>query len=766
MRLIVVSNRLPITLTAEGVRPSSGGLVSALEGLPQGQYEHLWLGWPGKDVPQEAQAELAEKLEREHQCSPVFLPAALADAHYEGMSNSSIWPLLHYLPSMFRYETEWWAAYERTNRLFADRVLETAQDGDMVWVHDYHLMLLPAMLRQGNPSLRIGFFLHTPFPSYEVFRCHPDREELVQGLLGADLIGFHTFGYLRHFRSTVLRLLGIESEFMTIHHNGRRTELGVYPIGINARRFEQELESQPFVDKLRQFAREYAGKQVVLSVERLDYTKGILQRLDAIDIFLRDLPAERREKVKFIFVMVPSRENVEAYRKLKEQIELRVGRINGSYTTLHNAPVHFLHNAVDFTDLCALYALAQVALVTPLRDGMNLVAKEFVAAQRDPVSEPARAALEADALPVPEPGVLVLSEFAGAAEELTSALTVNPYDVPAMAQAIAQALEMPLRERRRRMRAMRHRVLAYDATAWAADILEDLAKVTPASPVAVNGNGHHGHNGNGVVHAAQERLSAALRERRPVAMFLDYDGTLREIVRDPAAAVPTPEVRALLDRLHRRASAGEVDVTIISGRTPDDLEAFLGTYAAFGMIAEHGATVRSPASPEWHNLDRDVSYNWKERVGRILRLYEQSTPGTHVEEKRTGLVWHYRRADPELGAWKARMLVEELSSVTANDPVQIRHGRKIVEISSALISKGAAVTSLLHARQHDLVLIAGDDTTDESMFRLELPAITIRVGEGQTHAQLRLADPASLRKFLNQALDGSILPAQLQPIGG
>lgn len=757
-RIIVVSNRLPVTLTADGIRPSSGGLVSALEGLPADRFEYVWLGWPGKEVPQEQQAQITEELERNHRCHPIFVPGALADQHYEGMSNASIWPLLHYLPSLFHYEASWWDAYEETNRRFAEEVFALARPGDLIWVHDYHLMLLPRMLKQLDSNLRVGFFLHTPFPSYEVFRCHPDREALVQGMLGADLIGFHTFGYLRHFRSSVLRLLGLESEFMTIHHHGLSTELGVFPIGINAPRFERELQSIEFARKLAGFAREYAQKRVVLSVERLDYTKGIPNRLDAIDLYLRDLPVEAREGVKFIFVVVPSRESVDEYRALLEKIERQVGRINGQYTTLHSAPIHFVHGAIPFTDLCALYARADVALVTPLRDGMNLVAKEFVACQSDDLAQPARAIFESEGLTPPGPGVLVLSEFAGAAEELISAISVNPYDVPEMARAIGQALDMPLRERRRRMHAMRHRVLDYDANAWAADMLEDLAR----SSMVVRDSA----NPPPTVSDAQDRLSAALRHQHPVALFLDYDGTLREIVPDPATATPTPELHRLLEHLNQLASAGDADVTIISGRTPDDLDTFLAGYASFGLVAEHGAAIRRPREAGWEQLDQNVSYDWKERLGRMLRFYEQSTPGSHVEEKRTGLVWHYRRADPELGAWKARMLVEELSSVAANDPVQIRHGRKIVEISSTLVSKGNAVSTLLRDRHFELVFIAGDDATDESMFRLELPAtqvVTARIGDGDTHAQIRLASSFQLRQFLSDAIACAGRRAQANP---
>jgi trehalose 6-phosphate synthase/phosphatase len=448
------------------------------------------------------------------------------------------------------------------------------------------------------------------------------------------------------------------------------------------------------------------------------------------------LGEEQRDRVKFVFISVPTRSGVDQYQELRQRVEHRVGRINGQYATLHNSPVHFMHRSVGFTELCALYSLADVALVTPLTDGMNLVAKEFVACQRG--VSPCAA--------VPDrsergPGVLILSEFAGAAQEFPNAVTVNPYDVPAIADAIAQALAMPAEERRRRIRPMRERVFTYDAAAWARDFIGDLAQRPPCRPCDSNG-----------VARARGELAAAVAAAKRVALFLDYDGTLREIVRDPAAATPTPELRRLLDRL---AALEALDVTIVSGRTARDLESFLGDYGAFGLVAEHGAEVRPPHSGAWQHLDHNLDFGWKEQVRHILALFQRSTPGTHIEHKRTGLVWHYRRADPEFGKWKANQLVDELSMIAANSPIEVRHGRKIVEATSAHISKGAAVTRLLAGGAYDLVLLAGDDVTDESMFQLaehDPRLITIRIGDGDTRAQHRLPSPAAFRQFLESAL--------------
>jgi trehalose 6-phosphate synthase/phosphatase len=660
--LINVSNRLPVTVEEDRIVKSSGGLVAALEGLPEGQYQTKWIGWPGAAFPEEdRRQEIEEKLREEYGCLPVFLSQEEATAFYEGFSNSSIWPLLHYLPNYLRYEPAWWEHYQNVNRSFAEKVLEIAQEGDLVWVHDYQLMLLPAMLRAVAPNLRIGFFLHTPFPAYEIFRCHPRRRELVAGMLGASRVGFHAFGYLRHFCSTVQRLLGIETELTHIPSEGHSTALGVYPIGINAPKFEQTLDSKEFLQRREEFQLAHEGKRLVVSVERMDYTKGILHRLEAIDNFLAG--SDKTDAIRFVFVSVPSREGIEEYQHLVEEVESRVGQLNGKYATLLNSPIHFVHGSIPFLDLCALYALADIALVTPLIDGMNLVAKEFIACQRE------------------NPGLLILSEFAGAAEELFNALLVNPYDSAAVAGTLTQALALSPEEKQDRMRPMRERVIRYDARHWARSFIDDLVSDPTSDKRAVETP----------IQEALEQLKKAFSTGERIALFLDYDGTLREIELDPRVATPNHGVGALLDHLAQKSN---LDVTVISGRSQEDLKAFLGHYP-FRLIAEHGASLREPGASEWHRLDRNINYAWKEELLAILRLYEQATPGSTVEEKHSSIVWHYRRADEEFGAWKANQLTEELSALTANYPVKVRHGRRMVEVTAPENNKGSAVGRLL-----------------------------------------------------------------------
>ena len=704
---------------------SSGGLVAALKGVRAPDLPVHWVGWPGAEIAEDQHQPVADRLAAKFAATPVFLGRDEATGFYEGFSNSSLWPLLHYMPSRFRYQSEWWEHYRAVNRRFAEKTLLVAEEGAVVWVHDYQLMLLPRMLSKARPSLKVGFFLHTPFPSYEVFRYHPRRVELLKGLLGADLIGFHTFGYMRHFRSSVLRLLGIESDITRLRCDEREVRLGVHPIGINAERFAEELASDRFAQQAASVREAYADKRVVLSVERLDYTKGILHRLDAIDLFLKDCP--ERDRMKFIFISVPSRENVDEYRELREEVEFRVGRLNGTYATLNNSPIKFIHGSINFTELCALYARAEACVVTPLIDGMNLVAKEFCAAQD--LGNPGHV-----------PGVLVLSEFAGAAEELFNALIVNPHDAQQVADALKQALAMPAEERRGRMKGMRERVFALDAGRWARSFIDDLLARRPGDASASESEAKD-------LERVRRRFADALRTGQRVAFFLDYDGTLREIQPTPDAAAPSAEVHALLRLL---AGHANIDTTLISGRTAENLEAWFGQYP-FGLVAEHGAYLRRPRGNDWEQLDRNISYAWKDELLKVLLVYEASTPGSFIENKRTGLVWHYRKADPEFGQWKAAALAAELSVLVANSPLEVRQGRKIVEITSSQVNKGSAVSRVLEEAglPYSAVLCAGDDQTDESMFRLHLSNLTaIKVGDGRTLAPHRLPHPAALRRFI------------------
>ena len=717
--LIIVSNRLPVTI-GKTIEKSSGGLVYAMEGLGD-SYDLKWVGWAGGVVNDAAQqAAIADELSERFNYFPIFLSRQDADDYYTGFSNSSLWPLLHYISPYARYEERWWQTYQRINQVFADTVLDLVKEGDTIWVHDYHLLLLPSYLRQRRPDLKIGFFLHTPFPSYELFRCHPNREELLEGVLGANLIGFQTFGFLRHFRSTILRLLGLESEIDHVLHERHKTAIGVYPIGINSTKFLRELQSDKYLERYNEYKENYEGKKIVLSVERLDYTKGIPRRLDAIERYLSE--TDDREEIVFIFINVPSRTSVPEYKKLLEELQGKVGYINGKYATISNVPVHFIHKSVDFSELCALYSLADVALVTPLIDGMNLVAKEYLVCQQQ------------------SDGALILSEFAGAAQELPNSFIVNPYNVHEVAQALKKALRLSPAEKQKMITPMKERVIKYDARYWADSFFQDLTAGADSGWLPTD-----------IREISIEAVDTLLRSKNR-AFFLDYDGTISEIKRRPEDAVPDYEIEELFRRLETKKN---LDVYLISGRKKEDMDQWFSRYR-FNLIAEHGYYYKHHNAAEWVIFDTQADLSWKNQIIDIFQLYTGMTPGSSIEEKTSSVVWHYRNSDPEFGNWKAHQLVAELYEMLSNLPVEIHHGLKIVEVGSMQLNKGIVLGHFAQLNKYDSILCAGDDETDESMFRYSDDAemFSLKIGDSaNTMAKFRAASPKAFRAFLSQVLD-------------
>ncbi len=722
-KLILVANRLPLRIDPDTGKPmrSPGGLASALSGAG---VEATWVGWPGLAAEDIEDAPALIKSLAEVDTVPVMLNREELEGFYDGYANGTLWPLIHSMSERVHFDEGWFDHYASANSNFARAVLDIAEDGDTVWIHDYQLFLLPQLLRNSGRDLQIGFFLHTPFPSSDIVRTLPDRKAVLQGVLGADLIGFHTYNYLRHFRSSVLRVMGIESEVDTIWVGSRGVKLGVFPIGHDHAGFSSAIHSDAFDEAYARHAEELGDNKLLLSVERLDYTKGVPQKLAAIRHFLERCP-ELRADVVFVIIAVPSRQGIEEYDQLTEEVQREVGAINGEFGTIGHAPVQFLHQSFPQPELAALYALAEVCLVTPLIDGMNLVAKEYIACKAEATQS--------------RPGVLILSEFAGAAQEMSQALQVNPHDVREVSDAINSALVMTEDERRDRACMMAKRLLRSDSAAWARGFLSALNRnQQEADP---------DENFATLLNVTTRIVGAAQTQAQTAALFLDYDGTLRDFVDVPDEAVPDSGLCPLLQRL---AAHPGIRLTIVSGRPSEFLEKH---FAGLGvtLVGEHGYRWLIEGQSEWELVNEHVDNDWKDVVLPHLEQAADQTPGANIEEKRSALVWHYRRADPEFGAWQARGLLEELTDVTASLPVSVHHGKKIVEVASQLVNKGQAVKSLVQRWEPTEVLVAGDDQTDETMFALEFDEDinfdTVKIGKGSTRATRR-TDIAGLRTFL------------------
>jgi trehalose 6-phosphate synthase/phosphatase len=719
-RLLIVANRLPVTVRAEeggglSLVDSAGGVATGLRAAYQAT-GGLWIGWPG-EIPRGSAAE-RQRLDRnlaERSIVPVHLTTHEVKQYYENFANGVIWPLCHYMLERIPLDAKGWDVYRQVNRKFADATVAVYRPGDLIWVHDYQLLLVPSMLREQLPEARIGFFLHIPFPSAEIFRTLPWRNTLLEGLLGADVVGFHTGSYARHFLTALRHLLAVPTEANRAHYEGREVRIEALPMGIDVSSFETLAGNAEVQEEAARVVAESGGHRILLGVDRLDYTKGIPRRMLAFERLLERRP-DLRERVRLIQVAVPTRSGVEHYQVFRRSLDEMIGRINAAYGTLTAMPVHYLCRLLSPEQLVALYRAADVMLVTPLRDGMNLVAKEFIASRTD------------------EGGVLVLSEFAGAASELGEAVIVNPYDIDGIASAMETALEMSDGERRTRMRALRGRVRQLDVQQWVEAFVRPLRE--PARPRQLTPGSE-----------LQQMVDRILASER-IALLLDYDGTLVPIVSGPSLATPDA---GLLAQLGELASSPHLDVHLVSGRARETLDAWFGPLGV-NLWAEHGLWRREAGSADWR-LALDVPREWMERVRPLVLEATRLTPGSLVEEKTASFAWHYRMADPEVGEQRGRQLLEAVRAAIGDTPIEILHGTRMIEFRPTGPSKGLAVAHLLAADPQPLIVAFGDDRTDEDMFAALADAgISVHVGPGASRARYRLRDWRAVRQLLRDLL--------------
>jgi trehalose 6-phosphate synthase/phosphatase len=730
-RVILVSNRLPLTVRVERgelFSPSTGGVATGLRGVHQ-RSGGTWIGWPG-DVSKltAPQRQAVDARLASEGFAPVHLSGREVSLYYDGFANGVLWPLFHYQLDRIPPTAHEWEVYRDVNRRFAEAAARAWRTpDDVVWVHDYQLLLVPRMLRSLVPSARIGFFLHIPFPAFEVLRTLPWRDEILAGMLGADLVGFHTSPYRSHFAASVLRILGLPVTASGVDVDGRPVRLGVYPMGVDVPALE-ELAHDPEIEREAARLRDDAhggggaGEKILLGIDRLDYTKGIPRRLLALERLLEREPRWRK-RTRLVQIAAVSRDRVPMYKAFRAEVDELVGRINGVFSTVDWVPIRYVHRSLGPRQVAALYRAADVMLVTPLRDGMNLVAKEFVASRTD------------------EDGVLVLSELAGAASEMAEALQVNPYDVDALARAYHDALTMGEDERRQRMRALRQRVAASDVHRWAARFVEDLASAPSydAPPVTFSPP------------EEVDALVARLRVADALLLLLDYDGTLVPLARTPELAAPDARLVELLASLAAKPGA---KVHIVSGRPRETLQRWLG-HLPVGLHAEHGYWSRGAPGDPW-TAPLEANLEWMPRVRRLFEETAAATPGAAVEGKTSSLAWHWRMVDPELGEARAMGLVERLRRITKDEAIEIVPGDKVVEVRTRGVDKGRVVERLLRAQPQPppLVLAMGDDVTDDDLFRAMPPeGIAIAVGLRPCAARYRVDRPWAARALLQRVID-------------
>jgi trehalose 6-phosphate synthase/phosphatase len=692
-------------------KESVGGLATGLSSYvnslmknPSEDVDYLWVGWPGINLPEERRQQMASLLENDFSCYPVFLSGQVIDKFYHGLCNKTIWPLFHYFPSLTSYDEELWSNYKQVNRIFCEVLSKILLPGDVLWIHDYHFMLLPGMIRQRFPDIPIGFFLHIPFPSFELFRILPSdwRKQILTGLLGANLIGFHTYDYTLHFLRCAQRILGLENNLGQMVFQGRMIKAETFPMGISFRKF-RDSSSKPEVRKeIESLKVSFHGMKTILSVDRLDYTKGIAKRLQGYEEFL-NRHHHWHGRVTLILAVVPSRIKVEHYQQMKRQIDEKVGEINGKFGNINWTPILYSYRYLPESQLLALYNICDVALITPLRDGMNLVAKEFVSCKSD------------------NKGVLILSEMAGASKETVEAIIINPNYVGEIASALAEALEMPEDEQIRRNQRMQTRLSRYDIDRWADDFIQSLRSVVEdqrSMEIKLLGK------------EQRKALIKSFKNASKRLIFSDYDGTLVPFAEHPHLAKPDKRLYGLLEKLTTDA---RTDFVLISGRSKDTLQEWFGKNK-IGLVAEHGVWIKRKDG-EWLN-PKNLKKSWMSKILPILEVYTDRMPGSFVETKEFSLVWHFRMADPEIASLKAKELVDDLVNFTANIDVQILPGNKIIEVRNAGINKGDASLHWINKGEYDFIMAIGDDLTDEDLFRaMPESAYSIKVGSDKSQAK-------------------------------
>jgi trehalose 6-phosphate synthase/phosphatase len=714
MHLIIVSNRLPVTINKDYELTSSiGGLAKGLDTFLK-QYmqnpanTYSWIGWAGREL-NNAPKQLTEELQQLN-CHALSIDKDLMENFYTGFCNNTIWPIFHNLTGFFSYHEDEWQVYKQVNRIFAEEILKVAKPGDIIWVHDYHLLLLPTFLKELNQDMPVGSFLHIPFPSFQTFKFLPRkcRTEILSGMLGANLVGFHTYEYLQNFTKSVTRMLGYEHSIEDIITNESLVKVRVYPMGIDYNMVQDIVNANDVSNHVLN-----SSLKVILSIDRLDYTKGISNRLLAYEEFLANNP-EWHNKVILNLIVAPSRENVPHYHDMKRRIDELVGNINGQFGNSQWIPIAYQYKAFSSHELILTYASSDVALITPLMDGMNLIAKEYVAAKTR------------------QSGVLILSEAAGASKELMDALLVNPNSTEEMAEAIKYALEMPEAEKINRLKAMQLRLRRYDVVRWGQDFISDLQDAYKKQQHFI---------AQFITNTELNKIKECYNKAAARAVIFDYDGTLVPLVKDRNQAVPGKELLTILERL---AADSRNKLIIVSGRDKETLEKWLG-HLNITLIAEHGAWVKQ--NDVWETLGTFDSQLKKPAIA-ILESFTDRLPGSFFEEKDFSLTWHYRNSNPENAAWLSKELFDTLVTLTATSELQVAPGNKVIEIKASGINKGV-VSKFIADKEYECIIALGDDVTDEDIFKV-LPetAFSIKIGTNASSARYNITSQSKAIEFI------------------
>jgi trehalose 6-phosphate synthase/phosphatase len=716
-RLFIITNRLPVHYTDSGKSiPSKVGFalsiqtyLDTLEQEEKCNYKEIyWVGIPGCSAESWTRSSYDMPFFK-YSFLPVFVNDKMYESYHYKFSNGVIWPLFHYLPSHVDYDNECYKLYLDVNRLFLETVMKYVRKQDVMWINDYHLLPLAGMLRKEFPEITIGLFMRTPFPSYEIIRLLPRKcqEELISGMLGADLIGFNTIDYATHFLQTIRTTHGLQESLNVVRYDNRLIKTDVFPISIPFDKFNNAYD-KPEVEEIKIILKEkFKNVKLILSIASLDITKGIYYSLKAYEHFLTRHP-EYHEKVVFVLIVPPASEQSQKFRDKKDKIDETISNINSRIGNINWQPVVHYYQSLSFNNALALYTCCDLALVTPLRDGMNLVAKEFVASRRD------------------KKGVLILSELAGAARELTGALITNPNDVEEVSERIKEGLEMTASEQETRITAMRSRICEYDVSMWASDFMNQLTEIKEKQK-QFQVKFFNEFTRRSVLHEYQLAKSRLI--------ILDYDGTLVPFQVDPLAAKAENNVLTVLQRL---CSETKNDVFLISGRSCDWLDSQFAN-VSISMVAEYGAKMKLK-DKVW-TAEIEMTSEWNKQIEETMMKYVKRCPNSFIEVKDFSIVWHFRNASADQGKLRSLELFSELTDHVNGRELQVAMGNKTVEVRRHGMNRDMVIRKMLSGKPYDFILVIGEDKTNEDIFSVLMDdprASTIKIGEEASYAKYNL----------------------------
>ncbi|GFZ16586.1 trehalose phosphatase/synthase 5 [Actinidia rufa] len=769
-RVIIVGNQLP--LRAHRRSDSDGGwnfswdedslLLQLKDGLGEDE-EVIYVGSLKEEIDPSEQDDVAQTLLETFKCVPAFIPPELFSKFYHGFCKQHLWPLFHYMLPLSpdhggRFDRSLWQAYVSVNKIFADKVMEViSPDDDFVWVHDYHLMVLPTFLRKRFNRLKLGFFLHSPFPSSEIYRTLPVRDELLRALLNSDLIGFHTFDYARHFLSCCSRMLGVSYQskrgYIGLEYYGRTVSIKILPVGIHMDQLKSVMDLPNTESKVAELRDQFRGQTVLLGVDDMDIFKGISLKLLAFEQLLIQHP-DKRGKVVLVQIANPARGRGKDVQEVQSETHTTVSRINQTFKQPGYDPVVLIDSPLQFYERIAYYVISECCLVTAVRDGMNLIPYEYVVCRQGNKKLDDTLGLNPSAT---KKSMLVVSEFIGCSPSLSGAIRVNPWNIDAVAEAMYSALIVAEAEKQLRHEKHYRYVSTHDVAYWARSFLQDLARACRDHERRRCWGFGFGLGFRVIAldpsfrKLSVEHIVSAYKRTKKRAILLDCDGTM--MMQSSISTAPNAEAIAILKSLCRDPKNV---VFLASGKDKKTLSEWFSSCEKLGIAAEHGYFLRYTPLPNFY---------WKQIAEPVMKLYTETTDGSTIETKESALVWNYQYADPDFGSCQAKELLDHLESVLTNEPVTVKSGQHIVEVQPQGVNKGLVAERLLITMREkgmlpDFVLCIGDDRSDEDMFEVIRSAMAgpslspvaevfaCTVGQKPSKAKYYLEDTAGILRML------------------